>query len=442
MNSGFKNQNEDHNNHKQDHNSDHDDHRGFKVITLKDIMADDYAAKVEQKYANNFLIVGSDTADDVLTGTKGNDFILGLGGADNLQGKEGSDALIGDYGYVLINGQGDTPTTIVIPDDILRGGMGDDLLVGDVEHLDHIPAGDVANTLAYFGNDKLYGDEGNDVLCGDGLIQNTVVAYDYVNIHAHWGNDELYGGKGDDILMGDNLQHYEIVNEAGGTGAILEFIHTHTMGHDDLYGDSGNDILVGDEGNYIFDVQGKVHLDYKETYANDCLEGGTGNDTLVGDILSFKFTYGADVNITQFTYIFGDDLIIGGQGDDILYGDHVTLDLQPSAITSIIDGKDTFVFDLRSSDGKDLIMDFQSNLDNLEFVVSSSSGDAVNDVDSLIKAIKDDGAGYVRVVFDNSSTIDFENIAFTGQDSIADLVANSFQIETSLTSVTCPAPFV
>ncbi|MCA3033073.1 MAG: hypothetical protein ING21_08410 [Burkholderiales bacterium] len=91
----------------------------------------------------------ADIKAKVLTGTAGNDTIIGYATADTISGADGNDSLYGRDG-----------------NDIINGGNGDDGLVGEN------------------GDDKLNGDAGNDVLQGGA------------------GNDILNGGAGNDILAG------------------------------------------------------------------------------------------------------------------------------------------------------------------------------------------------------------------------------------------------
>ncbi|MCX6619211.1 MAG: hypothetical protein NTZ98_24330 [Acidobacteria bacterium] len=64
------------------------------------------------------LIVGSGT----ITGTTGNDLILGSAGPDDISGRQGNDCILGGGGNDTINGnQGD---------DVILGGPGDDDLDG------------------------------------------------------------------------------------------------------------------------------------------------------------------------------------------------------------------------------------------------------------------------------------------------------------------------
>ena len=116
-------------------------------------------------------------------------FFGGTDGPDLLRGGAGDETIIG------LNG-----------DDTVIGGAGDDLLTG---------IGGRDRLLGQAGNDSLFGDGGNDTLIGGG------------------GDDALVGGGGKDLLKG------------GGGSDTLE----GGRGNDILKGGGGKDVLFGDRGN-------------------------------------------------------------------------------------------------------------------------------------------------------------------------------------------------
>ncbi len=111
-------------------------------------------------------------------------------------------------------------------DDELRGGRGEEMLVGDVERLDVVVDGPLIraalgedavdpNPLAavlqsnefYFGDDLIVGGRDDDMLIGD-LYEATTdfeVPTEGGGNAFYFGNDILIGGKGDDFLVGDVL---------------------------------------------------------------------------------------------------------------------------------------------------------------------------------------------------------------------------------------------
>jgi Ca2+-binding RTX toxin-like protein len=103
-------------------------------------------------------VILGDNADNIMTGTRFADVIIGFGGNDEIRGRGGSDLIYGGRGS-----------------DDLRGNAGHDLIVGGS------------------GNDDIVGDEGNDILLG-GADNDT--------LQAGLGNDALYGGAGNDTLDG------------------------------------------------------------------------------------------------------------------------------------------------------------------------------------------------------------------------------------------------
>lgn len=137
-------------------------------------------------------------------------------------------------------------------------------------------------------------------------------------------------------------------NELRGTSR--EDIIRGLDGNDELEGRAGDDRLEG----------GRGHDELDGDEGNDTLYGGSGNDELDGG-------NGADV----LRGGAGRDEIDGGRGNDLLFGGS---------------GGDIFSFDLR--DGDDVIGDFASGVDRIEFdidglrfrdltIENNAQGDAV-----------------------------------------------------------------
>ncbi|MAR70666.1 type I secretion C-terminal target domain-containing protein, partial [Halomonas sp.] len=137
-------------------------------------------------------------------------------------------------------------------DDVLSGGGGDDILIGDVLNSDH---------LAWTNTDtgEVFTAGGHDGLGYEGL-------YEYVKWGVNGGTEPTDGE-----MIGyirDNLD--DLIDESRDEGGI------NTLdggdGNDTLIGGAGGDTLLGREGNDTL-VGGK---------GNDTLDGGAGNDTLDG----------------------------------------------------------------------------------------------------------------------------------------------------------------
>jgi serralysin len=120
--------------------------------------------------------------------------------------------------------------------DVINGGVGDDLIYGDTK---------IEDSLG--GDDKLRGGAGNDEL------------------HGNNGNDKLNGGSGDVVLFGDQGSD----NISGGEGNDWA---AGGVGNDKVLGQTGSDKMHGDDGK-----------DYLNGGAdNDTLAGGNGVDKIVG----------------------------------------------------------------------------------------------------------------------------------------------------------------
>ena len=153
-------------------------------------------------------IIFGEAGNDVLKGGTGMDLLIGGVGADTLLGEEGNDALLGGV-LSDVAGRGSsvngvftalsgaflagmdpryadivahTSETGIDGNDILKGGVGNDLAVGD------------------HGSDFIYGGWGNDLLIGYLLGAVNDNSGDY--IEGNPGNDTICGTDGVDTLFG------------------------------------------------------------------------------------------------------------------------------------------------------------------------------------------------------------------------------------------------
>jgi Ca2+-binding RTX toxin-like protein len=227
------------------------------------------------------------------------------------------------------------PATIVVPtlpdenrqisgtdgDDVIVGGAGDDIIFGDL--------GD-DRICARRGRDVVYGWEGNDHLSG---------ARGWDRLYAEMGNDVLGGGAGRDVLAGglgsdlmrggpgtdtadftqDNLQGAIIVDLGAGTATgasgsdvlgpgTIENVAMNCSAEQD-------DVLIGDDRpNGLSGGSGA-----------DLIRGNGGTDALYGGS-PFQDTGGAifastpPLSPTICTLDDGPDQLFGGSDDDRLYG--------------------------------------------------------------------------------------------------------------------------
>ena len=188
------------------------------------------------------------TGSGSLSGTAGNDVIVGSESCRRDDSKGGDDLICGLGGDdVLIGGLGTDQTT--------RAPATTSSLATCRQGGAQAPGPDpgVSGDAVGGGNDRLFGGDGGDIISGDSFSPND----DAVG----GGNDEIFGGDGLDRIAGDS-------NTKGGTAT--------GGGNDLIVGGSGDDSLVGDSHSLFL-------LGVVSGAGNDVLLGGPGIDGLIGD---------------------------------------------------------------------------------------------------------------------------------------------------------------
>ncbi len=317
--------------------------------------------------ANDFLVGGA--GDDVLDGGAGNDLLVGDDTARTTSGNALPDVqhglhIIRAAGSILITGLGATiiPAVSVVPGstpDVLRGLLGyqigapslpvgvNRLLLSDGTWL--LPFASIVTDVAHHtgllaGNDLLLGGEGDDVLVGDAMVvfQPTLtmthslvdstedLARELSNATEELG--ELLGRL--DCAIDASLNHgcirdcSEIVDQ------------TYTIGSDQLDGGEGNDLLVGDtmivsSPTFVVPLGLLEELDE----LTDAAQGlGNGFDWALAEIddashdlreVVVSVTCGRKTALTLERHVdqilAGNDSILGGGGNDVIVGDTWTV---------------------------------------------------------------------------------------------------------------------
>lgn len=329
-------------------------------------------------------------SDDYLTATPGrgsaNNKFEGFGGDDVIEGGSGNDVILGDNEFataaIIIDG------TVIVEE--TGGGVGNDVLLG---------YGGDDNIFGYGGDDTLHGGEGNDRL--EGGAGNDTVKYATsdagvtVNLTILRAQDTIGNGI-DQIRDVENLEgsFYDDVLSGNGSANRINGL----FGDDIISGGSGDDALIGDDGDDTLDG-GRD---------NDVLDGGDGNDTLRG---------GDD-----------DDTLIGGTGDDLLDGgagidtavyegnDNVSVSLATEILLGSSGGamgSDT-LFDIENittGGGNDFI---QGNSGNNHLIAGAGN-------DFLFAGLGDDiidgGEGSDRAYFDSGQDITIDLNIVGAQDT-------------------------
>lgn len=201
--------------------------------------------------SGNDVIVGS-TLVDTITAGAGDDRICGLASNDSLSGEGGNDRIFGGLG-------GDT----------LSGGGGNDFEFGELGD-DRFNEGSSPN-----GADRLDGGDGKDRAHYNQRSTNLNVTLDGAANDGAAGEgdnvltERIFGGSGNDSLTGDALTNQ--IDGGGGNDTI-----SGGGGKDALIGGSGADDVFGDGGDDALTVADGVN-------GNDFADGGTGNDTATSD---------------------------------------------------------------------------------------------------------------------------------------------------------------
>ncbi len=231
-----------------------------------------------------------------ISGTPGNDTLVGTVGDDSISGGRGNDTLTGNAGNdTLDGGQGA---------DLVDGGPGNDLITG-VDSADTVTGGLGDDTIELSGNiGSLSPDGGAGGETAGDLLKLTgnlsVAQFNPINFERlDWGG---FGISGNSAANQVNLTGLAATSPAGLVN--LRGGHDRFDGSesgDNVRGGSGNDTLLGHGG-------------------NDTLDGGAGADLIDG---------GAGADLIQGVDRF--DTVTGGSGDD-------TVDLRGNIGSVNLDG--------------------------------------------------------------------------------------------------------
>lgn len=333
-----------------------------------------------------------------LTGTGGDDLLLGRGSQATLWGAAGDDVLLSGSGGGVLHGGAGADIFVLCP---ARSGLQiSDFEVGrdqiDMSHFtglrspgqlqiqiltngirlewdnteitvhsadgtsltlqdlwpngfiapDRMPLGETLPTGIEYGSggaDRLNGDDGDNQIQGLG------------------GHDTLNGGGGRDQLWGDDGD--DVLNGGGGRDRLWG-----GMGEDHLQGGKAADQLWGQAGGDVLKGGGGRDRLYGGT-GEDVLSGGRGRDSLLGG-------EGAD----QLFGKGGRDQLQGGAGRDVLTGGRGRDQLSGGA------ERDVFVF--ARHHGRDRISDFTPGSDQID--LSALRGEITHFGDLLLRQRGDD----------------------------------------------------
>lgn len=253
------------------------------------------------------------TGDDRLIGNAGNNILVGGAGNDELSGNAGNDRLVTGTGIDTLFGV-DGDDTLVITDktavrDQLDGGAGlDTLQVSDGQNL----------TVATLS--------GLEVLSGSGTV--TLTSEQLASFLSVKGVMVQLSGESTTLSLGTT----QFTNGAGVLLPLVDSTLTVTSG---ILGSKGDDVIGGSTGaDLIYGGRGSDHLDAGA--GADTLIGGSGVDTLLGGAGDDLFRVEAS-ELTGGT-VYG-DIMDGGSGSDTLElnvgGDSSSYQINAGAISNI-----------------------------------------------------------------------------------------------------------
>ncbi len=272
-------------------------------------------------------ILMGDANANLLQGDVGNDFLSGLAGDDTLNGGAGNDTINGGSGADAVDGGIGDDTILkddLTGDDVMMGGDGDDTVryvLRDGESLTvDLTAGSVSKYRAgaQIGTDtisnvehvvaayQLHGTDSDELLSGaqynDTLFGST-------------GNDTLNGGAGNDVIDYSQVPVGTSIVVDAAAATVSKFLDGQLAGTDTLInvesiiGSASNDTFTGSvDGDRYGGGDGNDTLNGKD--GDDIVDGGAGNDVLRGDAGNDTLNGGS-----------GNDTLYGGVGVDLIHGD-------------------------------------------------------------------------------------------------------------------------
>ena len=262
--------------------------------------------------AGNDIIVGGGQAD-TLSGSDGNDSITGAG-ADTIRGDAGDDQLFGGLGNDNINGG--------IGADVLSGEAGDDQLIGGVG-IDTLSGG--------AGIDSLDGGADNDVLDGGDGADTLIGGTGNDRFTGGFGNDSLTGGDGSDTYYFARGAGQDLVIESDSSPALVD-VDVLQFSADIAVADVSatrvvQDLVLNINGttdnvriqNYFARTDNFYKIEQIK-FADDTIWTDAVIQSKVNAGTPFADTIYGNSGNNVIDGLGGDDYISGGDGNDILYG--------------------------------------------------------------------------------------------------------------------------
>lgn len=303
---------------------------------------------------------GAVTATEVSDNRYAVTFVAPATGPYELQNARGSFAG-GEITYQMSIIEGGIPPE-ADPINEITGTADKDTLTGtDGADLANLDDGD-DRFLAGEGNDIVNGGDGKDRLAGNAGDDTMDGGAGDDQMHGGSGADELIGGAGRDKLIGGGGN--DVITGGAGNDHLRGNAGDDTMdggnNNDRLFGGDGNDVMTAGQGNdKMWGEDGNDNM--SGGVGHDVVKGGAGNDTIDGGAGRDKLEGGADADVFVFGPGAGRDIIVDfedgvDQIDLSAYGFTDITDLtfvsMGDAVRVYTDGADSFL--MRDTDVADL----------------------------------------------------------------------------------------
>jgi len=384
----------------------------------------------------------------LVTGTIGDDMLIGGAGDDTLSGGSGADVLNGGAGDDLLNG-GTGGDTFVI-----RAGNGSDTVAdfrvewSDVIQVDGYVLsdfGDLSGRLSQVGADTVVELSNTETLTLANVVMGDLTADEFVftnvvpeapfvppqiltgtsgndvliggagndTLSGGSGADILNGGAGDDVLVGGGSGDTFVIQAGNGSDTILDF---YPQWSDVIQVDGYTLSDFGDLSGRLSQVGANTVIELSNIETLTLANVSMGDLTADEFVFTHAIPYVAPESPKTLTGTSGDDVLIGGTGNDTLNGGSGADVLNGGAGDDVLNGGaggDTFV--IQAGNGSDTIIDFRPEWSD----VIRLEGYGYSDFSDLSGKLWQQGSNMV-VEMSNTETLTIENVA------VADMTADEF----------------